>query len=114
LSYAEYQEQLKQKNASLGGNKKPTKVVESDLQLQEKKEDLSLGVTANNQGQKKVKAKEKKVDKKEEELNQIVGANLKTDDGYRPRKYDNQENKQYGKKQAGPKFNFKKEDFPEL
>jgi hypothetical protein len=115
LSYAEYQAQLKEKNQALNANKKaPAKTQESDLQLKEKKEDLTIGANlGTSTTQKKQKVKERKVDKKEEEMNQNLA--LKTDDGYQPRKYDKENKTQYGKKsQAGPKFAFKKEDFPEL
>jgi hypothetical protein len=106
LNYAEYMQQLKEKNQNLKtAAKKVAEVENSDLKPQVKDSDLTIGITTGAKKQQKVKPK----DKKDESLS----VNFQTGDDYE-RSYDNRENKNFGGKKKGPKFNFKSEDFPEL
>lgn len=113
LSLAEYREQLKLKNQAI--QNKPVKTIpvqNSDLKPQTKDEDLTIGINiGTNKKQNKPKPKEKKPDSKE------LNVEFKTEDT-EERRYDNRDRNQgnYGKKKfnQGPKFQFSKDDFPEL
>lgn len=123
LSYAEYKEQLKQKNQGISSNtnkqQQVNRTVESDLTPQDKKEDLTLGITDTKKTAQKPKIKERKVDSKEVELNQVFSNNLKLDDG-RDNNYNNNNNRNTGAKKnwnnnnSNNKFKFNANDFPEL
>ncbi len=105
LNYAEYLQQLKEKNQNLQiAPKKTIEVVNSDLKPQVKEGDLTIGIGSGKRQQ-----KPKPKDKKDETLDVVFQTG---DDN--ERRYDNRENtKNYGKKK-GPKFQYKTEDFPEL
>lgn len=121
LSLAEYKAQLKANNQVLTSQpKQVTRNDDPNLVLKEKKDEEGLGIGGGvKKTQKKIK--ERKVDQKEVELNQIVGNSLKTDDGYERRDYNDKSNKGYQgnsynskKNYGGNRFQFKEEDFPEL
>jgi hypothetical protein len=103
LSVAEYKELLKQKNQGLENKPKiVVKANEIDAQIKTREDNkYELGITTENK-KKNIKIKEKKSDNKD-----IVVANFKTDDGQGDRKT-------YGKTKQGGKFQFSKNDFPEL
>jgi len=110
-------EQLKVKKQAITTDvKAPVRPADSsDLKPQSKNYgDFAIGSTAVT-AKKQVKAKEKKVDVKEQQLNELVSNSLKTDDG-EPKRWDNRPNtntKSYGKKKES-NFKFDKDEFPEL
>jgi hypothetical protein len=101
LSYTEYLEQLKQKNATLAQPKKtvaPTNV-NNDLQVKAQNEaDFEIGLS--NAAKKQRKNKEKK--REEKGLDYIVQTETNVERKYEPK----------GKRNG--KFNFNDEEFPEL
>jgi hypothetical protein len=105
LNYTEYMQQLKEKNQVISSAPQRTVEVNSDLKPQIKDTNLVIGVTEAAKKQQKTKPKEKKEDN-------ILDVAFQTGDDYE-RRYDNRENRNYGKKK-GPKFQFKNEDYPEL
>ncbi len=108
LNYAEYVQQLKEKNQSINiAPKKTVEVIDSDLKPQVKDSNLTIGIS---DGTKKQHQKQKPKEKKDEKL---VDVNFQTGDD-NERRYDNRENnRNYGKKK-NQKFQFKAEDYPEL
>lgn len=106
LNYAEYVQQLKEKNQNINSAPKKVEVENSDLQPQVKDSNLVIGITDNSKKNAKAKTKQRK-----QEV--TLEANFKTGDDYE-RRHDNRENnKNYGKKK-GNKFQYNPEDFPEL
>ena len=104
LSYSEYLEQLKQKNAAIKQNKpKVVQVENNDLKPQVKAEDDSIGVNSQSN------AKKEKTKPKQKKEETFLDAAFKLGDDAE-RKYDNRNFG--GKKQQ--KFKFNQEDFPEL
>jgi hypothetical protein len=105
LSYAEYLEQLKQKNQALKDAKPKVvaQVENADLKPQVKNDDNTIGLS--NVAAKKDKTKPKQ--KKEEKF---LDAAFKLGDD--EKRFDNRDNKKQNKK--GPKFQFNQEEFPEL
>jgi len=124
VSYKEYKEKMKSKEETKHEEKKGGQrslIPQVDLKVKEKNtEEDEISIASNKPGDKKqpVKAKEKKVDRMEEDLNKIVGQkNLeKVDDrDYQQKKYDNKQQGKYAKKEnQGQGFSFSKDAFPEL
>lgn len=105
LSYTEYLEQLKQKNATLVQPKKTVApaVVNNELQVKQQNEaEFEIGLS--NAAKKQRKNKDKKNETKDKELNFVV----QTDAAFE-KKFDNK-----GNKRNHGKFNFNDEEFPEL
>lgn len=105
-------EKLNQQKQNLNKNQSQVQRVENpDLKPQEKKQDYTIAIESKTKSN-KPKPKEKKIDSKEQEINQIVANSLKTDEGFE--RQENRDRNFGKKKQGGNKLKFTKEDFPEL